>query len=154
MVPSAVPMMIAIMLLLSLSSEVAPLGLPPSASGCRVGDPVGLVVIVMLGESDGELVGLAVGPEVVGEKDGETVGAEVVGEAVGPPEGSDVGAMVGERVGLAVGSEVAGEVVGLEVGLAEGEQLAPSATSAPQELRSRLSGQNKAMGNGPENLLS
>ena len=159
-VPSAVPMtIIAIELLPSLSSEVAPLGLPPSASGCRVGDPVGLVVIVMLGESDGELVGLAVGPEVVGEKDGETVGAEVVGEAVGPPEGSDVGAMVGERVGLAVGSGVAGEVVGgvvgAGVGLAEGEQLAPSATSASQELReSPLSGQNKAMGNGPENLLS
>ena len=115
--------------------------------GARVGAALG-------GDFDGG-VGGGVGDSVVGDVGGGVglaVGAEEVGASVGAALGGDVGG----GVGGGVGDSVSGGVIG-GVGLAEG-QLAPSATSASQELReslsSCLSGQNKAMGNGPENGLS
>ena len=81
-VPSAVPMTIAIVLLPSLSSEVASLGLlfadmlgatdGSEVDGDGVGDGVGSVVL-----------GAAVGSEVTGDEVGDGVGSVVLGATVG-----------------------------------------------------------------------
>jgi len=69
-----------------------------------VGADVGTGVV---GNIDGDLVGL----ELVGFSVGETVGSEVVGEKVGDVEGdAEVGAAVGGIVGDVDGAMVSGHV--------------------------------------------
>ena len=86
------------------------------------GDAVGVEYAgKFVGATDGVLVegvsvGEMVGEETVGDKDGEKVGFEVVGEVVGDRDGVEVD---GERVGLVVGvdsvGDIDGDVVGEEV---------------------------------------
>lgn len=77
-------------------------GVDSTCSSVLTVDTAGVVVIAAV---DGELVGTAVGDDVVGDDVGAVVGDDVVGEAVGALDGDDV---VGESVG--------DEVVGLFVG--------------------------------------
>ena len=84
-----------------------------------VGDAVGFEVVgdevgdVVGSDVVGEIVGEVVGSEVVGDVVGDVVGSEVVGEPEGDVVGSDV---VGEVVGEVVGSEVVGEAVSTGAG--------------------------------------
>ena len=73
--------------------------------------------VVIVGELDGEVLGVAVGVALEGDAVGKTVGSEVVGSAVGDAVGSEV---VGSAVGDAEGSDMVGSAVGGEDGVAVG----------------------------------
>mmetsp|Transcript_3581 Transcript_3581/g.11157 ORF Transcript_3581/g.11157 Transcript_3581/m.11157 type:complete len:341 (-) Transcript_3581:2449-3471(-) len=82
--------------------------------GDVVGESVGEIEgDVVVGDVDGDTVGLAVGDDVDGDTVGLAVGDDIDGDAVGLAVGDDVD---GDAVGLAVGDDVDGDAVGLVVG--------------------------------------